>query len=266
MKIVVSLFISIPFFLIGQDGDFRLGARMTAMGGIGSTVTGPWGLFNNIAGIGSLKQPMAMVGYQSRFNLKELQSVGAGFVYPMQFVNAGVSFFRFGDDIFNEQNLSIALASSVDRVSLGIAINHVQYHVHELSTRSAVVLEFGGIVMLMSDLYFGVHFHNITQSTLEGHRMLPTIARLGLAYMPIKELSIHSEVCKDLDFEEVFRVGLEYGIIENMWVRTGFNTLPFKASFGVGFSIKFMRIDYSFSDQSNLGGVHEISISYHTGE
>ena len=251
---------------VGQDGDFRLGARNSGLGGASVTLEDGWSLYNNVAGLGSLDHSAALIGYQNRFNLSALQVVGAGYTHHTSLVNAGVSFYRFGDDLFSQQKITLAVANTIDRISLGAAVSMLQNSVEGLGNSNAFVVEFGAIARITKQLKFGAHAYNINQAEVVDGETLPTVLRGGITYTPISSLSVTVEVQKDLDFEEIFKAGIEYEIIKNVWVRTGISTEPFKAAFGAGILWKSFLVDYSFNDQTDLGDIHEISLAYLFGK
>ncbi len=245
-----------------QDGDFNLGARNGALAGASSTIEDSWAIYNNVAGLATLSATSGMISYQNRFGLSEFQVVGAAFVQPTKFVNTGLSFYRFGDEIFNQQQMKLALANQIDRISLGVAADWVQVSIEGLGTTSAIVLEFGGIATITDQLRFSGHAYNINQARLTEEETLPTILKAGIGYQPTNSLQLIAEMQKDLDFDEILKVGLEYEISANVWIRTGISTNPFKAAFGAGTNWKNLRIDYAFTDQTDLGAIHEFSIAY----
>ena len=255
-------FLTFSLYLTAQNGDFRLGARSGGLGGTSSTLVDGWSIFNNIGALGALEQSSGMLSYQNRYDISAFQVVGGGYVQHTQPFNAGISFFRFGDELFNQQKMSLAIGNRFNRVSLGLGVGFVQYSIESLGNQQAVVLEFGGLAILTEQLTLGAHAYNITQSRLSDEETLPTVLKAGLAYTPTSALLISVEVQKDLDFDAILRAGLEYQMVKNVWLRTGFNTQPFQSAFGAGWKWKVFRIDYAFSDQTDLGTIHEISLTY----
>ncbi len=251
----------ISFSTTAQNGDFRLGARSAGLGGTSSTLVDGWSIFNNIGALGALEQSSGMLSYQNRYDISAFQVVGGGYVQHTRPFNAGVSFFRFGDDLFNQQKMSLAIGNSFDQVSLGLGVSFVQYSIESLGNQQAIVLEFGGLAALTEELTLGAHAYNITQSRLSDEETLPTVLKAGLAYTPTSDLLISVEVQKDLDFDAILRAGLEYEIVKHVWIRTGFGTEPFKSAFGAGWQWKSFVIDYAFNDQTDLGAIHEFSLT-----
>ena len=263
MRAFFSLFfLLIVTCLYAQNGDFRLGARSAGIGGASTTITDGWSIFNNVGAMGALDYSTGLLSYQNRYDVSAFQVVGGGYVHHTDLVNAGISFFRFGDNLFNQQKMTLAVSNTFDMVSLGLGASVVQYSIETLGNQQAIVLEFGGLAALTEQLTLGAHAYNITQARLSDEETLPTVLKAGLAYTPIDALLISAEVQKDLDFDAIMKIGLEYEIIEKVWVRTGFSTEPFKSAFGAGWQWKAFQIDYAFSDQTDLGAIHELSLTY----
>ena len=248
--------------IYGQDGDFSMGARGRGLAGASATLEDPWALYNNVGGLGALENSSAIASYQNRFNVKEFQSVGAAYLHHSAHVNTGVSFYRFGDDLFNQQRASIAVANSINQVSLGVGASFVQYSIEGIGSANTVILEFGGIARITPELKFAGYIHNINQAKLIENEVLPATIKAGIAYQPLDNLQIFSEIEKDLDFPEVLKLGLEYEIITHIWLRSGISTNPGKSAFGLGGKWKNFQLDYAFNDQSNLGPFNEFSLSY----
>ena len=67
---------------------------------------------------------------------------------------------------------------------------------------------------------------------------LPTIFRLGLAYLPSERVMLTAEVEKDIDFPARTKVGVEYRLVEQVQLRTGIATNPVNVAFGMGYQFK----------------------------
>lgn len=247
-----------------QNGKYPMGARQSAMGGASVALTDQWALFNNVGALGWLTEDYVFSSYQNRFGLSELSVVGAGYVQRFNKTTAGVGAYKFGDDLFSEQRLHVAVAHQLDMVSLGVSVDYLQYNISTVGTRGVMVVEFGGLANITKQLSVGAHVFNVNQARLvEGtEERVPTVMKAGIAYRPIDDLTINLETEKDLDFTEVFKAGLEYRIVEKVYLRTGFRTAPFNGAFGVGFHPKRFRFDYAFGNDTNLGATHEISAGF----
>lgn len=248
--------------LLAQDGDFNLGARNGALAGASATIEDGWSIYNNVAGIAGIANSVGMISYQNRYAISEFQVVGGAYIHQLQHFNTGISFYRFGDDLFHQQQMKLAVANKIDRISLGLAIDIIQVSIESLGVKRSIVLEFGGIASITDQLKFSGYASNINQAKLNEQEAIPTLIKVGILYLPVEALMITGEVQKDLDFDEIVKIGLEYEIVPNVWARTGISTNPFKAAFGAGTRWKQVGIDYAFNDQTDLGAIHEFSLQY----
>lgn len=248
----------------GQIGSFNLGGRSAGMAGASLTFGDEYSLFNNVGGLGRVENSAAFAAYQNRYGVTQFQVVGAGAIYSTNVGSAGVGFYKFGDDLYSEQRIHLAFGNKFQMVSLGVGLDVLQYNVSTVGTNRALAIQFGGIAEITPQLRFGAHIFNLNQAEVssETGEKAPTVMKAGISFLPSEELILNAEVEKDLDFDEVFKAGIEYRIIENVYVRTGISTEPFLGAFGVGFHPKNLKFDYAFSNDSRIGSIHEISVAY----
>ena len=247
-----------------QDGKFDLGARNSGMGCASVTLGDPYSLFNNIGGLAQVKEHHVFGGYQNRYGISELQVLGAGAIYHSSIGNVGLGFYRFGGELFSQQRIHLAVGNQFQLVSLGLGVDLIQYDVSTVGTKQVVSLQFGGIAEITRQLQFGAHIFNLNLAELveETGERVPTIMKAGISYRPSNELMINIEVEKDLDFDEIIKAGIEYELVEAVFVRTGVITEPFTGTFGIGFYPKQFLFDYSYVNNSTLGAIHEVSLGY----
>ena len=214
--------------------------------------------------MGLISGDYGFTSYQNRFGISELSTMGAGYIKDFGSSAGGLGFYRFGDEFYSEQRVNIGYGHTLDRVSLGIGVDYLQYNIATVGTRGVMVIEFGGVAELTDKISFGAHIFNVNQANLvkETYEKIPTVMKAGVSFRPSDDLMFNVETEKDLDFDEVFKAGMEYRIIEKVLVRTGFRTAPFQGSFGIGFQPKKFQFDYAFSNDTNLGVTHELSVCY----
>lgn len=258
------VFFLFVFYSHSQDSRFNFGARNSGLAGASVTLSDQYSLFNNVGGLGRVDNHHLFGGYQNRFGISEFQVIGAGVVYHTEIGNAGFGFYKQGDDLFSQQRLHLAIGHKLQMVSLGLAADLIQYNITTIDTKQVVALEFGGIAEITPQFFFGAHIFNLNQVDLvkETGEKIPTIMKAGLSYRPSQELIINVEVEKDLDFDETVKAGIEYQIIENVFIRTGISSNPFLNAYGLGFQPRKLQFDYSYSHDSNLGEIHEVTLAY----
>ena len=252
--------------LYAQNLPTSTGARSFGLGNTSTTLSDPFSVFNNISGISEVKNKSVFIAYDNRFGILELQSVSSGYIHPVSFGTFGISFFRFGDELFNQQVLGIGYADKIGIISLGGKINYYQTNIEGFGSKGGIILEFGAQAQILPELSFGTRLFNLNQAELVSNdrftEVLPTVIEVGIAYQPIDDLKLNIQIDKDVDREVNFKAGIELNIIEEVVIRTGFNTQPMTSFFGVGFKKKTFVIDYSTRINSNLGLSHHASVSY----
>ena len=259
------------FLLISSSGFAQLatvppvGPKALGMGGITSLNADHWGVLNNPGGIASAESISAFVSYRTIFDFAPFNTVSAGVVIPTDIGRAGVGVYRFGDDLFNTQMLSFSIARKIGIMQLGVKASYLQVNIEGFGSRGVFVSDIGGIAELTPELTFGAHIYNFSQSALstESGERVPTIIRLGLAYQPSDELSLMIEGEKDVDLDPDIKVGLQYRLIEELYLRTGFSGLSNTHSFGGALTLKKFVIDYGVRIDRDLGSTHNFGISFY---
>ncbi len=246
-----------------QDGFFEFGAKGAGLANATITTGDQYSVFNNIGGLSEVDASFAFVGYKQRYGLLELSSIAAGYVQPVAGGTAGISFYRFGDNLFNQQRFSLGFSNRFGLVSLGANLSYLQYDFESVGSKGAVLIEFGGVAELTKSIRFGAYVFNITQSKLSTDTdiEIPFIMRAGLSWSITEKLSLNTEAVKPLENDLQVRAGINYNLLKNLFLRTGIETSPTKASFGIGYQFSRFQVDYAYSNHSILNDIHDVSVS-----
>ena len=87
------------------------------------------------------------------------------------------------------------------------------------------------------------------------------MTELGLRYNANQKVSLFTEVSLENEQNGNLHLGLEYKIINELALRTGFSTNPAKISFGVGYTLNKIQIDVAVNKHQVLGYSPQISVS-----
>jgi hypothetical protein len=265
-KIIFLVCITMGFYATAQSGRYEISARNAAIGGTSATINDAYSGYYNPAGLATYSEgPTVLAGYQNRFGISDLSSIGFGLVLPQSFGTFSIMANRFGlADYYNEQRAGLAFGNKIGFVSLGGSINYVQYSIETVGTRSMVSIDFGGSVDITKKLLFGSYIRNINQAKLQEFtdERLPTLFVVGFSYKASEALLLSTEIEKDLNFREIIKIGLEYKVAEFLYLRTGIRTQPREGTFGFGLKPNRFLIDYAYITTSALGDRHELSIAY----
>jgi hypothetical protein len=225
-------------------------------------------MLNNIGGLAKVEQAAAAFSQEINPSFTSFSRTAAVFVMPVSYGVAGVSIFRFGDDLYSEQIISAGFANTFGITSIGVKLNYIQYRVNGFGTKGMFTISAGGITRLTKKILIGTYITNINQPKLSetAKEHLPTIIAAGLGVNASESLFITTEIEKDLDHDPVWRAGMEYSINKKFKGRAGFNLNPDAFFAGFGFvSLKF-KLDYSFQYNQVLGNSHQATIGYLFGK
>lgn len=267
MQRFINLLIVLLIAKIGnaQSISTLMGARAAGIGHASSGIIDEWSLFNNAGAIGSVDNMNAAAAYEIRAQLPNANRMAFAFNAPLTWGVTSVGVYRFGDDLYNEQILSTGFGNKFGIASLGIKANYVQYQASGYGTHSSFTLDFGGLAQLTDQLSVGAYITNLNQakiSTDYDSERLPTRLTAGLTFKPKKNLFITTELDKDIDYEVIWRTGIEYSFEDKFFVRTGFNFNPQAGFFGLGIIRKRLQADYALQFSTLLGAIHQVSASY----
>ena len=258
------LTITLSFNSIAQNGTNQIGARSASMGHASSTLEDHWAVFNNPGALGGLEETSAFAAFENRFGIAGLNSMAAGFVTSLSLGSAGLSVFRFGDQLYNEQMVSVVYGNMFGISSLGARVNYLQYSVEGFGTKGVITIDFGGTATLTENLRFGAFIRNINQARISeiNNQRTPTILLAGVSYTFSNRLLLAIETEKDIDMPALFKAGIEYQFLPKFYARTGIKTNQLVNYFGLGFVNQNLEIDYALTWESTLGVNHQANVSY----
>jgi hypothetical protein len=241
-----------------------MGARTMGMGNVSSCLQDEWALLNNPAGLSKVENFSAAFSYNAYPSFKSFNRMAASFVAPTKVGVGGITFFRFGNDLYSEQVLSAGFSNEFGLASLGATVNYIQYNTEGFGTSGAFTVSLGGIATLTKKLRIGAHIINVNQPKLsEGSgEQLPTRLTAGVGFQLSEKVLACAELEKDLLHKPNFKSGLEYGFNSKCLIRTGFNFRPQSAFLGLGFKPKKLKIDYAMEYNFHTGINHQASIGY----
>lgn len=248
-----------------QSISTQMGARAAGMGFASSGLTDEWSLFNNMGSLGAADEMSVAASYELRAQLTNANRLAFAFNAPIRWGVTSVGAFRFGDDLYNEQMVSLGFGNKFGIASLGIKANYIQYQADGFGTYGAISIDFGGLAQLTDQLSIGAYITNLNQAKLNtdySAENISTRLTAGITFTPNKSLLITTEIDKDIAYAAIWRTGMEYSFKEKFLIRTGFNLNPQSGFFGLGVKRKKIRADYAIQFNSLLGASHQAAVSY----
>lgn len=244
MKKQFTFFLFFTFsFLLGlaaQNGTPNIaGARGAAMGNTGITFTDINSIFSNQAGLANMKGLAAAISGEQRFLLTEINSLSAGVAYGKGFGTFGLSLGYYGFKDYNEQKIGLAYARKLfDKLSIGLQFDFLNTQIAEYGSKGLVTFEIGLQSQITKKIHLAAHVFSPATISVTEDDVLPTVFKLGGAYLPSDRVTFLIEVEKDLDYPVQVKAGLEYQILDAVSLRAGVGTNPTLMSFGVGYQLK----------------------------
>ncbi len=143
-----------------------------------------------------------------------------------------------------------------------MSVNYIQYRTEGFGSKGIVSINLGGIAELTPHLSVGAYIVNINQPEINDLEKLPTKLVAGIGFKPTDKVFMATEIEKDLEYDPVWKLGIEYTFHQKFCARTGYNINPNTAFFGLGFKTKKFNIDYALQHNTLLRLSHQASIVY----
>ncbi|MFN7119630.1 MAG: hypothetical protein ACK4TA_22730 [Saprospiraceae bacterium] len=264
-QILHLLFIFNTLYSFAQNSAaLSAGARGAGMANASVTLTDIHSIFSNQAGLAHLSQFTTTAFAEQRFLVKELQTVSAAAALPTPSGTFGVTVHHFGFEGFNEQKFGVAYARRLlDGLSIGAQFLLLNTSIPEYGNKMNVTFELGMLTQLLPQLQLGAHVYSPVQIELANGENLPTIFKIGLAYLPSEKLTCNLEVEKDIAFPARTKFGIEYQVVEQVQLRTGIATNPTTLAFGAGYRLNNgLALDVASSYHQLLGFTPTVGFLY----
>jgi hypothetical protein len=246
-----------------QNALSHIGARGWGMANALVAVSHSQSYFTNPAGLAFQRGTQVNTSFDSRFELAGLNTAACNFVHGTDMFSFAIGAEKFGDRLYSESKVGIALAKATDRVSLGIKTSYLGSLANNYSSTGTLYTEFGILARLNKAINVGFTAQNLTGAKWYKAEPLPTILTLGSAVSPVSQLIWTLETTYIPGQQFTFRSGIEYALRERLLLRTGINSFQKSNHFGVGYLMGKWAFDYAVNTHPNLGLSHHVSLNLH---
>ena len=265
LSIFIIIILSAPF-LKAQE-VFLPGSRSQALAGISTSLADCWSVFGNQAGLANIDSPIIGGTFHNRFLVKELATSSGLFILPFHSSVFAFSVYQFGKTTFRQEKFAIAFARSLNpKLHFGIQFNYYRFFLAEANRNiGSSGLELGFQYQLTDQLLLGIHALNPYKTSIKtffGEYSYPSRFNIGAHYRLSESFSFVTELEKDLLYPLNFKTGLEYAILNKIFIRTGISGKPYKLSAGMGFAVNKLKIDLAVAYNQYLGNSPSISFQY----
>ena len=234
-----------------------------SLGGCGLTQTNVWSNLSNQAGLAEITQLSVGVSTKNSFGIKELSTHVAIFALPVSGGVFGLNVAYTGFELYNETKIGLAFGKKLSKsFNVGIQADYLGIYADgSTNNKNSFTFEIGAQKRLMRDLTLGTHIFNPIAVKLNETEVIPTIFKLGLRYDANSKVSVFTETELENGENGILKAGLEYKIIEQFQLRTGFSTNPAKNTFGIGYTLNNIKVDIAINRHQLLGYSPQFSIS-----
>ena len=266
-SILVSLCCFLTCFVYSQSGfPLNGGAKMIGMGNPVSLSEGTDGIFGNQAGMTTSESLSAQINSGNSFLSNGLNHFGFGVLVPLKSDHFGVSISQYGIKEFKEQKFGIAYARNLAKnLNVGIQFDYFQIQTDEFGNKGILSFEGGLQSQIHKNWKIGVHFLSPVQTEITSSHKLPTVFRLGTAFIPSEKVQFLVEAEKDILHPLRINSGIEYKLNNVFTMRLGIRTKPTNFNFGIGGKIsEKIAFDLALSYHQILGFSPIFSVVYNS--
>lgn len=264
--LLITLAIVCSISSIMAQGDPVGGARSAALGTASSTFSDVWSVFNNQAGLAGLENVAAGIFWENRFMLKELSTQGFAVAVPTAGGTFGLSASNFGYNLYREGQYGLSYARKLSPdFNVGLQLGYSSTTIGEgYGSAGSVAFQLGFMYKINDQVIIAAHAANPGKAKLSEYQdeRYPTMLKAGAAYHFSEKAALVGEIAKDIDQPAAVRAGLEYRIIEKLYLRAGVGGNDLQSSFGIGLALDALKIDIASAYHPTLGYSPQIAISY----
>jgi hypothetical protein len=224
---------------------------------------GFWSSFSSQSLLAYNNSFTAGVNYENRFGIPELGTCTAGVIFPAGKSSVGIIYSNFGYPEFRRNMGGISCGLPLSRnVSAGVQIDYFSEIVPgEYDKIRILTFEAGAAFSLSEKMTAVIHLFNPVPNSI-WKSLLPSTLTAGVGIDLSKTLFAGAEAEMSMDENIIIRGGFEYEAVKKFWMRGGFSTENSSFSFGLGYLLKSLKIDLSFSTHERLGVTSSVSLVF----
>lgn len=265
LLLIFSLSFTIHLVL-AQNTLQSIGGRSAAMGKTGVASYDFWSVNNNQAGLAFMEKSGVGFYYQNLYLVNDLNYNQLSAVLKTYRGGFGVNVSYFGYGQYNEKKVGLAYGMQLGkRFSIGAQLDYLHtYIAQDYGSKGVVTFELGMMAKINEDLTLGAHVFNPISAKLAEYddERIPTLLSLGLNWKLSSDFTAAVEAQSDIDNPLILKAGLEYNIMDLIYIRIGLSNNPNVFTFGAGLYYSGFRLDFSSSMHQVLGYSPQMSAQY----
>jgi hypothetical protein len=258
----------ISSLLQAANDNLPVGARSAGMAHASICVDDLWAVQHNQAALASLKNIEAGVFSQIVYPNSKVLMNAVAIASPFKFGVISGSFNRLGfKNLYNETKYGIGYSRQFGKsISAGMQLNYLSTFIgdNNYGKRGTISVEVGFMAEVVKNLKLGVHVFNPTRSKTAqyNNERVPTIIKMGLQYSFSEKVFTTVEVEKDVLNKPILKIGAEYRIVKEIYLRGGLSTNPSLNAAGFGIELKKFNLDFAAAFHPQMGVSPQIGLRY----
>lgn len=220
-------------------------------------------LFNNPAGLSQMNWREIGVYYSpAPFGLTELANGYVAYHEPTDIGSFAIGGMSYGFELYREAKISLGYSYNYqNKFFAGAAINYQTVSIQNYGNDGVLFINAGGLAYVTNSLRFGFVIQNLNRASFGNDKdQIPMIFNTGFSLDVIDDMTVNLAIEKDIDYKASVQFGIDYDIIDNLSLRTGFSNEPSKYSAGIGINYSIFSFDYALFTHPDLGLTHQAGI------
>lgn len=249
-----------------SQGWIPVGARANSMANAVVADVDAWSFFHNPGALGYMENAAVGASYENRYLLKELQTQAIVYVQPLKAGVLSVGAQSYGYRVYRSNRFGVGYALKLhEKIAMGVQLNYQDVWVQNYDYIGTLTAEFGILAKINKKISLGFSVMNLNhaQATRIPNQRFGTFLRLGLQYQISKLVAINAEVEKEIRSKIRPRLGVDYQVVNQFFLRIGAAYNPPEITFGFGYGFDFgLRIDAGSAWRQHLGWSPNIGLTY----
>lgn len=220
-------------------------------------------IFNNPAGLSQMSWREVGLFYSpAPFGLTELANGFIAYHEPTSIGSFGLGGMSYGFELYREAKITLSYSYNYsNKFFAGLTLNYHTLSIQNYGDDGAFYFDVGGLAYLTDFLRFGFVIQNVNRASFGNEKdQIPVIINTGFSFDLTDEASANFSIQKDIDLNPSFQFGIDYDIIENLSLRTGFSNEPARYSVGIGINYSVVSLDYAIYTHNDLGITHQAGV------
>ena len=220
-------------------------------------------LFNNPAGLSQMNWREIGVYYSpAPFGLTELANGYVAYHEPTDIGSFAIGGMSYGFELYREAKISLGYSYNYqNKFFAGAAINYQTVSIQNYGNDGVLFINAGGLAYITNSLRFGFVIQNLNRASFGNDKdQIPLIINSGFSYDVVDDMTVNLAIERDIDYKASIQFGINYDIIENLSLRTGFSNEPSKYSAGIGINYSIFSFDYAMFTHTDLGLTHQAGV------